>query len=147
MRLQSSAGSTPAAATKHVFSASCAAGDLLGDAVYVSGPEVAGVPPVTKTAIDGTPNADPLKAISIGIIVFKPTATSCIVQTFGPVQGLYTGLSPYTKPRMWVGASSQLVDTVPGNPGTGTRFIHKLAEVVTSDTIFIRVETAIEIYP
>jgi len=60
------------------YEADCLAADVAGKFVYVTGPEVAGIPQVSTVDI-----TNPAKMPSVGMIVAKTTATRCTVQTVG----------------------------------------------------------------
>jgi hypothetical protein len=101
-------GPVPPATNNFVFSATCGAGDAVGDCVYFSGAEVAGVAQVSK--------ADPStisKMPAVGIIISKAAATACTVQRLGRVDLTGAGLAFTAGNRMFVGLSGQVVDSVP----------------------------------
>jgi hypothetical protein len=75
-------GSSP---VNDVFTGTCDEEVATGDAVYVSGPDKA----VSRVDI-----TDPTKIPVHGIVVSKPSATTCLVQTSGLVEGVVSGLTP-----------------------------------------------------
>ena len=92
------------------FVGDCSAGEAVGDCVYVSGAEVLGVIQVRKVDV-----TDPAKMPAIGIILDKPTATTCTVAYSG---GVTIGiLPPFLPGRMYfVGHSSKPDATRPASP-------------------------------
>lgn len=60
------------------YEADCLAGDAIGNFVYVTGPEVSGLPQVSTVDV-----TDASKVPAVGVIVEKSTATRCVVQVIG----------------------------------------------------------------
>jgi hypothetical protein len=98
-------------ATSPSFAAACSAAESVGHFVVVSG---AG-PTVTAIDIDASPIQVP-----DGIIISKPTSTTCIVQTAGVVvlAGVVAGL------RYFIGSGAFAQAGPPTAPGSGKRAIH-----------------------
>jgi hypothetical protein len=71
-----------------VRSADCTAGEAIGDFVYVSAAPVAGQDQVRVA--DPT---DAAKVPAIGVIISKPTSTTCRVQWGGISPALFSGLN------------------------------------------------------
>lgn len=69
--------------------ANCLITDSVNDLVGISGPTVMGVYQVEKANVGALAEMP-----AIGVIIDKPTATTCIVQLFGEVKGIYTSLVP-----------------------------------------------------
>lgn len=93
-----------------VFSASCSVSDLVGDFVYMN----AGLD-VRK--VDITDDTPPRKIPAVGVIIEKPTTTTCKVQTAGICDGIYAGLTPNAA--YWVGTDSRPTLTKPtGSEGS-----------------------------
>jgi len=92
------------------FPADCSASEGVGDCVYVSSDLVSGVIQVRKADV-----TDSSKMPSIGIILYKPTTTTCIVVYLGafPV-GVLPSFLPGKK--YYVGASSKPVSVTPTAP-------------------------------
>jgi len=86
--LDSSGRETNLTAASSVLSGDCQTTDAIGDFVYVTGNKVSGKIQVTKADI-----TNGSKMPAFGVIVDKPTTTTCIVQWAGEVVGLFTGLS------------------------------------------------------
>jgi hypothetical protein len=110
----------------------CAAGDAIGDVVYISADKVGSLYSVAKVDID---NAAPWRGIGIGVVKSKPTATTCRVQLGGLLQGVYSGLTPGR--RLFVNTSSQLSPAPPAPPVSGRRLSQRIAYAVSADTILI----------
>jgi len=113
--------------------ADCLSGDVVGDMVHVSGEAVLGVYQVTK--IDITSGSVDLP---LGMIVAKPTTTSCVVQVGGEVLGLYTGLTPGKQ--LFIDPNSRLSHSVPTHPGSGVKSVHPVAQALSSDALFLRIQ-------
>ncbi len=78
-------------------------GVAVGNAVYVTGPKVSGILQVDV--------ADPSSSTSmpaVGVVISKPTTTTCVVQGMGPVASIYGSLT----------AGSVYVVGTDGNPAT-----------------------------
>jgi hypothetical protein len=107
MRLVNAA--TVQRAEKVLRRADCPASVAVQDVVRVSGPQVAGRLQVEL--------ADPLAVPflpAVGVVVRKFTATLCLVQSTGPVRGVFSGLSPGAL--YYLGVGGTLVATPPGSP-------------------------------
>ena len=91
------------------FEAVCQASDQPLDLVRIAGPSVGGVYNVTKVDI-----TDRTKVPAIGIILDKPTSTTCFVQTKGEVD--IVGLIPGKK--YFVGIDARVTSIQPApDPG------------------------------
>jgi hypothetical protein len=104
-------GPPPPVTNNFVFSATCSAGNAVGDCVYFSGPEVGGVAQVGK--------ADPsdiAKMPAVGVILSKTSATDCTVQRLGRLDLTGSAVSFTFGQRLFVGLSGQIDPTVPA-PG------------------------------
>jgi len=101
-------GPPPPPTNNFVFSATCVAGNAVGDCVYFSGAEVAGVAQVDK--------ADPstlARMPAVGIIVSKAGPTDCTVQRLGRADLTGAGFTFTFGDRLFVGLSGQVSATVP----------------------------------
>lgn len=125
-------GVTPGDATV-TFTAITPSSVAAGDVVYISGDAVGGLHQVDKVDIFTT-----TKMAAVGVVTQKLTSTTGIVMCAGEVSGLYTGLTPNAI--LFPDASSRLSETAPGSPAVGIVNVQPMAHVLTSDTIFIRVE-------
>jgi len=109
------------------FQADCLATDALGHFVYVTGDLIAGVRQVTKVDI-----TDRATMPAIGLLVRKPTATTCLVQIFGEI--LASGLTPPA--RYYVGADSKITDTPP-LPGVGAEAVIQVVGAALDSGTFL----------
>ena len=109
------------------FQADCFATDELGHFVYVTGVAIAGVRQVTK--VDITTRAT---MPALGVIVRKPTSTTCLVQTFGEI--LASGLVPPA--RYYIGADSKITDTPPV-PGVGSEVVVQVVGAALDSGAFL----------
>lgn len=133
MRLQTSPLS---AGGDQFLEAFCFSTDAVGDAVYIMGDKVGGRHQVTKTDIN-----DVTHAPAIGLIIFKETSTTCVVQVGGVLNGVYTGLTPQAP--QFVGLDSKLHETPPAAPTTGRRSIQMLAQAISSEDLLISARSPI----
>jgi hypothetical protein len=78
---------SPQRAEQILGQADCLAGDVIGDTVRITGPQVANKYQVAAVGSGGS-------LPSVGIVLKKSGSTTCIVQFDGPVRGVYTGLTP-----------------------------------------------------
>jgi hypothetical protein len=107
MRLVNAA--TVQRAEKVLRRADCPASVAVQDVVRVSGPQVAGRLQVEL--------ADPLAVPflpAVGVVVRKFTATLCLVQSTGPMRGVFSGLSPGAL--YYLGVGGTLVAAAPASP-------------------------------
>lgn len=116
---------------KERVTASCGVGDAVGDVVYVSGAKSGADYSVTKT--------DPTAYASmpgLGIVIYKISATRCVVQLSGEVLGLYTGLTPGRV--CWVGLDSRPTQTPPAAPISGRAYLNALGIATSTDILLLR---------
>jgi len=125
-------GVTPGDATV-TFTALTPSSVAAGDVVYISGDAVGGLHQVDKVDITTT-----IKMPAVGVVTQKLTSTTGIVMCAGEISGLYTGLTPNAI--LWPDATAKLSETAPGPPGVGLVNVQPMAHVLTSDTIFLRVQ-------
>ena len=76
-------------AAVQTFNAECLSSDAVGKWVYIADEKQAGVYQVETV----NPN-NAIKVPAVGIIVSKPTTTTCVVQFAGLLEGIVTGLVP-----------------------------------------------------
>lgn len=119
----------------------CTAGDLVGRAVYVSGPKIGGAYQVRTVDIDSS-LVEP--SIAVGVIKSKPTSTSCIVHLIGPLSlPQFSGLSPGR--RAFVGTSGKVLDAPPPEPASGQiRKLQRIGYVFADGTVMVNPEEPIE---
>lgn len=110
--------------------ANCIAGDLVGDCVYITGAKVGQLYQVRKVD-PSTPSMMP----AVGVILSKSNPTTCIVQLFGEIGGLYTGLAP--KSVLYVASN--------GRPGTtpGT-LVQVIGSALSTDVVLIWPDPRVE---
>lgn len=118
-----------------IIDANCLPTDSVKDVVYIAGDMGGGRYTVSKVNIAA---ASSIHAIGMGVIIEKGVdPTLCKVQISGIIKAVYTGLTPGK--RLFVGASSQLVETPP-LPSTGTSLIQKLGYALASDAVLVSPE-------
>lgn len=112
--------------------ADCTTAEAIGDFVCISGPQVSNRDQVAK--------ADPAdydKLPAVGVIISKPTTTTCMVQWMGETPAIFSGLSagePY-----FLGADSKLAE-VPPPPVSHDMFVQVVAVALAADRAYIRPE-------
>lgn len=109
------------------FKAACQATDELGHFVYITGPLISGARQVTKVDITARATMP-----AIGLLVRKPTSTTCLVQTFGEI--IASGLTPPA--RYYIGADSKITDTPPV-PGVGAEAVIQVVGAALDETTFL----------
>jgi hypothetical protein len=82
--------------------------------------------------------------LPFGMIVEKVTTTRCIVQESGEVRGVYSGLTPGKQ--LFVDLSSRLTQVVPSRPATGIKWIHPVAQALSSEVVLLRVQVPVKIH-
>lgn len=115
------------------FSANCLVGDAVGSAVYVLA-ETAGTPEVRTCAATALATMP-----SVGVLIDKPTATTCTVQRSGilTTSGLVAGT------RYWVGDAGLLTATIP-TPGIGeARILQSVGIAISSTKLLLDPQTQI----
>jgi hypothetical protein len=138
-----SSGSGPGPTPTFDLEALCTAAENIGDAVYINADKVGDKYQVRKVDVDDV--ADTKKAIGIGILTDKESATECTVRLFGALTGVYGGLQPGA--RLFVGTDSRPNTTPPAYPGGGKRILQKIGYVLASDTIMVSPEEPTRIIP
>lgn len=115
-----------------IRSADCTTAEAIGDFVCISGPQVSNRDQVTK--------ADPSdydKLPAVGVIISKPSPTTCLVQWMGETPAIFSGLSagePY-----FLGADSRLAE-VPPPPAMRDMFVQVVAIALSDDRVYVRPE-------
>lgn len=107
-----------------VRNAICPSGVAVDDLVYITGDEVGGALQVDTVDID-----DPAKMPALGVVLTKPTATTCTVHLRGELTGL-SGLTAGAP--VFVGTNSQLTTTVPALPGSGIRHLQRMGGMISA---------------
>ncbi len=115
-----------------IISATCLAGDTVGSPVYVSANPTGDI-----WAVSSADPANPAQMPAVGILISKPspTATTCVVQLWGLVTGIYSGLTvgrayyvvaggvslsaPVANVQILAVAQAENVIWLPGNLGGG----------------------------
>lgn len=113
--------------TQVVANAGCLASDAVGDFVYAT-PPVLGVPQVAKADILSLS-----KMPSIGVIIQKLTATTCIVL----YEGIWTP-GPVLVPnkRYWIGSTGTFTDVRPAAPA----FLQLVAQAIDDTRLLVKPE-------
>lgn len=115
----------PGPAVIQTFTGVCASGDIVGDLMYVSGGSYA----VSKVDV-----SDYAKMPSVGCIVSKPTATSCVIQTAGLVSGVYTGLTPG---KIYFAGTNSRPTLTPPVPSSSQLLFHQAIGIALDATIML----------
>ena len=110
--------------------ATCQTTDAVQDCVVISGPKVGGLRPVTK--VDPT---DVASEQAVGIITKKYDSTTCEVQLFGPMIGVYSSLTPGK--RYWVDGNARLTETRPSPSVGGTFNLQLMGVALASDELMV----------
>lgn len=113
--------------------ADCQPTDEVRDVVRISADAVGGVYQVGK--LDITSSAAEL---ALGVIISKASPTRCTVQVGGQMAGIYTGLDA-GKP-LFVGGDAKLTHVVPIHPATGIKWVHFIAQALSSDVVLLQVQ-------
>ena len=112
------------------FDANCESADAVGNAVYVTGPSVAG-----KYQVATADPADAAKMPAVGVIVEKSGSTDCVVQTLGEMVGVVSGLTPGRL--VMVESSGTIGHSLP-TPGVGaTARIQYIGTALDADAVFL----------
>ena len=116
--------------TPQRFRADCLLSDVVGNAVYITGPVVAGVYQVST--------ADPQDAAkmpAVGVIVEKVSDTECFVQSVGELTDVYAGLTPGRQVFVEVGGT--VGQTYPTAMVGGTVRIQYVGLALAADAVFL----------
>jgi hypothetical protein len=108
------------------FNGICTATDIVGDLIRIKADSY-----VVERANPTTYGTMP----AIGVIINKPTLTTCIVQTFGHVIGVYSGLNPG---KIYFVGDDGRPTTSTTVPGVGTTRMHQsIGAALTTDILFL----------
>ena len=108
------------------FTATCGAGVAVGDFVWVS----AAGPTVVVVDIDAVS-----AQLALGVIVSKPTPTSCVVQRAGELKT--SGLTPGAW--YFISPSGQAVTPRPPNPVSGKRSVQFVGQAITTTRLGLNI--------
>lgn len=117
-------GSTPVFGT---FNGTCQTTDLVGDAVRLTGSSAHDVTRVNPIASGTMP--------AIGVIVSKPTTTTCVVQGVGVATGIYTGLT--IGKMYWIGNNGRPLSTPPTGSAGAHLYAQPLGLAVSATDLFL----------
>lgn len=112
--------------------ADCTPAEVVGDFVYISSPKVADRDQVRK--------ADPSdydKLPAVGVIISKPSSTTCLVQWMGETPAIFSGLS--AGELYFLGADAKLAE-VPPAPVSKDMFVQVVAVALSEDRAYVRPE-------
>lgn len=110
-----------------VFNGTCQTTDLVGNAVRLTGSSARNVVTANPSSSSTMP--------AVGIIISKPTSTTCVVQGIGVAVGIFSGL--VVGKRYWIGSSGTLIATPPvGAPGTHL-YAQSMGLAVSSTDLFL----------
>jgi len=110
------------------YRAVCTVSEQVGDLVYISGPMTG-----DKLTVRKCDPSDQNKMPAWGMIVRKDSDTDCVVQKYGFVAGVYSGLIPGAV--YWVDSAGELGDYP--RPG----FAQIAGQAVDPDVFFLEIET------
>jgi hypothetical protein len=115
------------------FDGTCTASEVVGDVVYVAGPDK----DVRKADITDVTGA---KVTGVGVIVSKPTATTCKVQTAGLITA-YASLTPNA--RYFIGADSRPTTTRPTGSEGAPKMVVSLGVAIDVGVFLLRPTTVV----
>lgn len=124
------------------FKAYCDTSDAVGHAVYITGDKIGDYHQVTRVDID---DANPGKAIARGIISTKLASNICNVQTYGPVAGVLSGMTPGAS--LFVNLDSTLREGPPSRPPTGSRLWQNVAYATASNVLVVDIHRPVLVRP
>jgi hypothetical protein len=110
--------------------ADCTSAEAIGDFVRVSGTQVSNRDQVRK--------ADPssyAKLPAVGVVISKPTPTTCLVQWMGETPEIFSGLAAGSL--YFLGADSRIADNPPAPVGRDM-FIQAVAVALSDKKAYIR---------
>jgi len=102
--------------------------DQVGDIIYVRGDKNA----YYKVARTDITNGDKLPAA--GVIIKKWGFTDCLIQMYGPVEGIYAGLT--SGKRYWVGDDGKPTNPAP-EPVSGRLFWQTIGRALDDEVLFV----------
>jgi hypothetical protein len=115
------------------FPALCLTTDAVGDAVYIAADRVGSDFQVTKVDIDDSSSKI---SVGTGVLVSKPTTTTCTVRTSGRESGVLAGMTPGLS--LFIQTDGSLAHTVPSGPGGGKRSIQVMGYALAADVLLVR---------
>ena len=115
---------------RYTHEVACLSSDVVGDPVCIRDERING-----KWRVEKADPYDNAKMPAIGILISKSTPTVGVVQMFGPVEGIFTGLD-FTKPSYIVGPTGIQLAAPPAGPG-GFAWVQHLGKAVASDILFL----------
>jgi len=119
-------GSGTSSSGVSTFNGVCLATDAVGDFMYVSG-TAKNVAKVDITQYSKVP--------AVGCIINKPTTTTCVIQTSGIVEGIYTGFTPG---KICVaGMNARPTSTAPTASVGGSLFIQTLGVALDTNALLV----------
>lgn len=114
---------------RKVFPAKCQPTDVVGNCVYVSGPEVAGSYQVTTAD-----PADITKMPAVGVIE-SISGTDCMVHVLGELPNTYTGLTPGKV--LFVGSDGRLSESIPAPVLGGYAFVQSMGAALSAGVVLM----------
>ncbi len=115
------------------FRGLCTAVETIGKMVYVSGPKVGSAVPVRLAEPE-----DGDKMPSIGVVVYKFSATECLVQQSGQVSGIFSGLEEGKTYKVGTSGSIQRLAPVAGVGGYA--WVQFIGHAVSEDVLYLSPE-------
>ena len=100
---------TPTLGSLSTFQATCPSGLVVKDFVYITGPAISGIYQVARADV-----TDYNKLPAVGVVIEKPTPTTCKIQWQGEVT-VFTGLTPH---KVYFLATTGQITDVPPSPVT-----------------------------
>lgn len=113
--------------SQRLATAICLATDIVGDLLYING---------NITGADyQTEKADPVnnKMPAIAVIIYKITATRCVIQLEGNVNGIYTGLA--AGKTYYVDATGRPSLVPPAAPVNGKAYVQPIGVAVDAGVL------------
>jgi len=119
------------------FAATCLSSDAVGNCVYITGPASGDVYQVsTADPLNGA-----LKMPAMGIIIEKPTPTTCRVQASGEMIGVVSGLTPGKVVFVY---SDGTLNHLPVMPGVGElAYIQSMGIAISTDRVLVNPDYSI----
>ncbi|MHA2333768.1 MAG: hypothetical protein ACXAEU_17210 [Candidatus Hodarchaeales archaeon] len=115
--------------------AECLSADAVGDCVRITGAAVDGFYQVAK--VDPTVTTS---SYSVAVIVSKYSDTVCMVQLYGSLDSVFSGLTP-GKP-YWVGTNGRPNENLQSNPG-GLIHHQRVGVALTDDVLLMTLDPPI----
>lgn len=120
-----------------LFLARCPPAAVVGDMVYISGERTGDVYEVDRCNITQAGKRP------WGMIVSKPSADSCIVQTNGEVRGLYSSLTPGGPLFLGPGVGARLTHTPPGPALSGRLYQQIAGQASATDRLYLGIQAPV----